>query len=158
MNLDGLSCCVSSCYVMWRRASYPYQFCFIFDLFFFLMIRRPPRSTQSRSSAASDVYKRQDHTWPGVLRDSRLEAARAVAAAGRGGRPRRRLWCLSLIHISEPTRLLSISYAVFCLKKKRQKRKSRKRSEEIIKQETAYDLHKLCIKWEDKVVDTKERW
>ena len=26
---------------------------------FFLRIRRPPRSTQSRSSAASDVYKRQ---------------------------------------------------------------------------------------------------
>src|SRR5450756_3163417 len=31
---------------------------FVF-IFFFLMIRRPPRSTQSRSSAASDVYKRQ---------------------------------------------------------------------------------------------------
>eukprot|EP00658_Telonema_sp_P-2_P037844 TRINITY_DN27208_c0_g1_i2.p1 TRINITY_DN27208_c0_g1~~TRINITY_DN27208_c0_g1_i2.p1 ORF type:complete len:134 (+),score=48.55 TRINITY_DN27208_c0_g1_i2:98-499(+) len=30
---------------------------------------------------------------------------------------------LSLIHISEPTRLLSISYAVFCLKKKKKKRK-----------------------------------
>eukprot|EP00657_Telonema_sp_P-1_P002584 TRINITY_DN15996_c0_g1_i1.p1 TRINITY_DN15996_c0_g1~~TRINITY_DN15996_c0_g1_i1.p1 ORF type:complete len:145 (-),score=49.78 TRINITY_DN15996_c0_g1_i1:29-463(-) len=29
------------------------------SFFFFLMIRRPPRSTQSRSSAASDVYKRQ---------------------------------------------------------------------------------------------------
>ena len=28
-------------------------------LFFFLMIRRPPRSTLDRSSAASDVYKRQ---------------------------------------------------------------------------------------------------
>src|SRR5678815_2622602 len=28
-------------------------------------------------------------------------------------------WKLSLIHISEPTRLLSISYAVFCLKKKK---------------------------------------
>ena len=27
---------------------------------------------------------------------------------------------LSLIHISEPTRLLSISYAVFCLKKKKE--------------------------------------
>ena len=27
--------------------------------FFFLMIRRPPRSTLSSSSAASDVYKRQ---------------------------------------------------------------------------------------------------
>ena len=30
---------------------------------------------------------------------------------------------LSLIHISEPTRLLSISYAVFCLKKKQQQTK-----------------------------------
>ncbi|WP_460366217.1 hypothetical protein, partial [Staphylococcus aureus] len=27
---------------------------------FFLMIRRPPRSTRKESSAASDVYKRQD--------------------------------------------------------------------------------------------------
>src|SRR5450756_646740 len=33
------------------------------------MIRRPPRSTQSRSSAASDVYKRQDYLGPeGVIR------------------------------------------------------------------------------------------
>ena len=31
-------------------------------MFFFLMIRRPPRATQSRSSAASDVYKRQCET------------------------------------------------------------------------------------------------
>ena len=29
-------------------------------VFFFLMIRRPPRSTLDRSSAASDVYKRQE--------------------------------------------------------------------------------------------------
>src|SRR5665213_4015422 len=28
-------------------------------------------------------------------------------------------WCLSLIHISEPTRQAEISYAVFCLKKKK---------------------------------------
>ena len=31
------------------------------------------------------------------------------------------VYALSLIHISEPTRLLSISYAVFCLKKKKMK-------------------------------------
>ena len=31
---------------------------------------------------------------------------------------------LSLIHISEPTRLLSISYAVFCLKKKKMNSKA----------------------------------
>ena len=34
-------------------------FCF-FILFFLLMIRRPRRSTLDRSSAASDVYKRQE--------------------------------------------------------------------------------------------------
>ena len=37
-------------------------------MFFFVMIRRPPRSTQGRSSAASDVYKRQLQLWQvGVL-------------------------------------------------------------------------------------------
>src|SRR5665648_540752 len=34
-----------------------------------------------------------------------------------------RVWALSLIHISEPTRLGMISYAVFCLKKKKKKSK-----------------------------------
>ena len=32
---------------------------FLFEKIFFLMIRRPPRSTRKESSAASDVYKRQ---------------------------------------------------------------------------------------------------
>ena len=31
--------------------------------FFFLIYRRPPRSKQSRSSAASDVYKRQGNDY-----------------------------------------------------------------------------------------------
>eukprot|EP00831_Metopus_contortus_P034695 TRINITY_DN27649_c0_g1_i2.p1 TRINITY_DN27649_c0_g1~~TRINITY_DN27649_c0_g1_i2.p1 ORF type:complete len:118 (-),score=8.25 TRINITY_DN27649_c0_g1_i2:222-575(-) len=34
---------------------------FVYSVFFFLMIRRPPRSTQGVSSAASDVYKRQPY-------------------------------------------------------------------------------------------------
>ena len=34
---------------------------------------------------------------------------------------------LSLIHISEPTRPLYISYAVFCLKKKKKKKKGKKK-------------------------------
>ena len=34
---------------------------------------------------------------------------------------------LSLIHISEPTRLRRISYAVFCLKKKKKKNKKKKK-------------------------------
>ena len=32
-----------------------------------LMIRRPPRSTLDRSSAASDVYKRQVRTIPATI-------------------------------------------------------------------------------------------
>src|SRR5660398_322242 len=38
--------------------------CCLLYLFFFLMIRRPPRSTPLYSSAASDVYKRQVHGDP----------------------------------------------------------------------------------------------
>ena len=86
-------------------------------LFFFLMIRRPPRSTLDRSSAASDVYKRQVHD---------LGAAGAVVGRTKfcvhpapwvlgieavGGTKNPRLDRiialapdLSLIHISEPTR------------------------------------------------------
>src|SRR5674536_381789 len=56
---------------------------------------------------------------------SYCEALREVSAA-RLEIPARRAYpgylYLSLIHISEPTRLLSISYAVFCLKKKKKKK------------------------------------
>src|SRR5678816_4733716 len=47
-------------------------------------------------------------------RDLGCESA-ALLVAERAGH----VGVLSLIHISEPTRLLSISYAVFCLKKKK---------------------------------------
>src|SRR5428012_15095 len=70
---------------------------------------RPPRSTQSRSSAASDVYKRQQY-------DCVRLRLRTLLAFDLGSQ----LWyrngsdhALSLIHISEPTRLGMISYAVF---------------------------------------------
>src|SRR5674536_265216 len=39
------------------------------------MIRRPPRSTLSSSSAASDVYKRQPPPWPGEHEASPSAAA-----------------------------------------------------------------------------------
>src|SRR5450756_561202 len=41
-----------------------------------------------------------------------------------GSVPLKLYTCLSLIHISEPTRLGMISYAVFCLKKKKKKKTS----------------------------------
>eukprot|EP00658_Telonema_sp_P-2_P019197 TRINITY_DN17545_c0_g1_i2.p3 TRINITY_DN17545_c0_g1~~TRINITY_DN17545_c0_g1_i2.p3 ORF type:complete len:108 (+),score=31.45 TRINITY_DN17545_c0_g1_i2:209-532(+) len=46
--------------------------------------------------------------------------AAADLASGDSNDPSAMYRNLSLIHISEPTRLLSISYAVFCLKKKKQ--------------------------------------
>ena len=71
------------------------------------MIRRPPRSTLDRSSAASDVYKRQRQD----------EAIQVVRLLMRGGMNEfhgkhfdfdRLIMApvpkLSLIHISEPTR------------------------------------------------------
>eukprot|EP00831_Metopus_contortus_P077347 TRINITY_DN7237_c0_g1_i1.p1 TRINITY_DN7237_c0_g1~~TRINITY_DN7237_c0_g1_i1.p1 ORF type:complete len:162 (+),score=51.31 TRINITY_DN7237_c0_g1_i1:84-569(+) len=145
--------------------------------FFFLMIRRPPRSTQGVSSAASDVYKRQILDVPNQPGDWVLtneETLRAMKLTEKkyeytsspesdkkhkqehffyeSNKTRRRnsAFCpisrrnktakgskksknqdivisnqyvesLSLIHISEPTRPLYISYAVFCLKKKKKK-------------------------------------
>mgnify|MGYP003381681583 CR=1 FL=1 len=70
----------------------------------FLMIRRPPRSTLDRSSAASDVYKRQGEAgfrddqpqvWSGVGEFPDAICLRGIAGEDEG---------LSLIHISEPTR------------------------------------------------------
>src|SRR5678815_5794319 len=64
-----------------------------------------------------------------VLGDLAPRFATMYAEGGRPSIPPERLLralllqvlYLSLIHISEPTRLLSISYAVFCLKKKKKK-------------------------------------
>src|SRR5665254_17562 len=87
---------------------------------FFLRGCCSPSSTRVRSSAASDVYKRQARAWP-CYYFSNHDLVRHITRF------------LSLIHISEPTRLLSISYAVFCLKKKNkllfQKKKKKKNKE-----------------------------
>src|SRR5678815_5920635 len=71
--------------------------------------------------------------WKGGEKYRSVEQLRAshperlITHAVKGMVPKNRLGrvlltkLLSLIHISEPTRLLSISYAVFCLKKKKKK-------------------------------------
>ena len=45
------------------------------------MIRRPPRSTQSRSSAASDVYKRQARNYTQLIPTPRYHALKAIVAS-----------------------------------------------------------------------------
>ena len=59
-----------------------------FTFVFFLMIRRPPRSTLDRSSAASDVYKRQARGGGPVLRGPADDATRVVPPASGLGRTR----------------------------------------------------------------------
>ena len=68
------------------------------------MIRRPPRSTLDRSSAASDVYKRQA-TWGEPI--TTLGVAPTGSYAYKDGSVQKgsgKVYTLSLIHISEPTR------------------------------------------------------
>ena len=71
---------------------------------FFLMMRRPPRSTQSRSSAASDVYKRQVPVGEGYIGPVAVADVRGVPPAGVDIMAGVAVRGLSLIHISEPTR------------------------------------------------------
>ena len=74
-----------------------------FYVFFFLMIRRPPRSTLDRSSAASDVYKRQD-----VMIDIDFGVNSTIEIHNNSLTGTVSILnndvSLSLIHISEPTR------------------------------------------------------
>src|SRR5438034_9519299 len=82
-----------------------------FSFFFFLMIRRPPRSTLFPYTDALPIYRRT--TSPPR---SRLRACR------------RRRRCRGRRRDRKSTRLNSshtvISYAVFCLKKKKKKEKN----------------------------------
>src|SRR3546814_5710123 len=99
--------------------------------FFFLMIRRPPRSTRTdtlfpyptlfRSLAGriTTELREQDHAHsvsgggarPGSGRHGRGARSRAAGAGG----------YRSEEHTSELQSLMRISYAVFCLKKKKNK-------------------------------------
>src|SRR5450756_688117 len=75
-------------------------------------VPRPRYAVMEAEPAAADACGRAAPTRP----------MRTVSPAMRSRRPGLlseygRVWDLSLIHISEPTRLGMISYAVFCLKK-----------------------------------------
>src|SRR5450759_4131323 len=82
-------------YVSWRRMA---------------LVRRDGL-TQAATASGPQGHRRR----AGILRRPTHERGGLVVAQPRTDRT------LALIHISEPTRLGMISYAVFCLKKKKQK-------------------------------------
>ena len=68
------------------------------------MIRRPPRSTLDRSSAASDVYKRQGQYYAYYPDSTSSSIDKKNVRDGHYTVWSPTIWMLSLIHISEPTR------------------------------------------------------
>src|SRR3546814_8140528 len=97
------------------------------------MIRRPPRSTRTdtlfpyttlfrspRRAAGGALYRRGRAIGPG-RRAGGEPAAQALAAQGRGHPQDRR--ARSEEHTSELQSLMRISYAVFCLKKKKKRQR-----------------------------------
>src|SRR3546814_8142307 len=97
-----------------------------FILFFFLRIRRPPRSTRTDTLFPYTTLFRSR---------SRHASSRLMSSAGRSPKPpicpRR-----SEEHTSELQSLMRISYAVFCLKKKKK--------QNITKKHTIYSETKEC--------------
>src|SRR3546814_3374112 len=97
---------------------------------FFLMIRRPPRSTRTdtllpyttlfRSLALRDERKFTNQPGPGV---TKKKARPNNAYNARSSSPSNHVvwpsWARSEEHTSELQSLMRISYAVFCLKKKK---------------------------------------
>src|SRR3546814_18032795 len=84
--------------------------CSVFLFFFFLMIRRPPRST------------RTDTLFPYTTLFRSRTSSRASWPPTASRRSRRRGASRSEEHTSELQSLMRISYAVFCLKKKKIKK------------------------------------
>src|SRR3546814_10745549 len=92
-------------------------------IFFVLMIRRPPRSTRTDTLFPyTTLFRSASPTGrAGVYASCALAPARPGAPACRGRRVARRAERRSEEHTSELQSLMRISYAVFCLKKKKKK-------------------------------------
>src|SRR3546814_7099469 len=86
-------------------------------IFFFLMIRRPPRSTRTDTLFPYTTLFRSIRHTAIQSRASRIRRSRSSPAnSATCGR--------SEEHTSELQSLMRISYAVFCLKKKKNKKKT----------------------------------
>src|SRR3546814_8672917 len=112
------------------------------SLFFFLMIRRPPRSTRTdtlfpyttlfRSSDAlrqGDISAARDRLAaascePGEVREIDPGKAADILFSALPAEGRRVLQARSEEHTSELQSLMRISYAVFCLKKKKKRQET----------------------------------
>src|SRR6184192_4826109 len=93
---------------------------FILVFFFFLMIRRPPRSTRRLTLFPYTTLFRPPAARPDPRARGRPHLSRGAGAERR-----------SEEHTSELQSPIDISYAVFCLKKKKKKIKKKKKNKKI---------------------------
>src|SRR3546814_10484890 len=97
----------------------------MFCVFFFLRIRRPPRSTRTDTLFPYTTLFRSPEIERAAQREFGIERRRlvdqrdALAAQGRPGGGAQQPCRRSEEHTSELQSLMRISYAVFCLKKKK---------------------------------------
>src|SRR3546814_4971043 len=125
----------------------------LFSFFFFLMIRRPPRSTRTDTLFPyTTLFRSEQHgqaaagfcrpveyqlrlfRHPDRLRAAKCEYEPHLPVAGR-----------SEEHTSELQSLMRISYAVFCLKKKKQIHTSNKslyNKKKTVQHYTDYYMHR----------------
>src|SRR3546814_2126266 len=123
------------------------------------MVRRPPRSTRTdtlfpyttlfRSQFGSERFDREPRNMFGELKGVRPDVAEAAAEPGARGigapfgllvavridRPTER----SEEHTSELQSLMRISYAVFCLKKKKNNKHTKRKSKQRIQTHESQD-------------------
>ena len=90
----------------------------LLSLFFFLMIRRPPRSTLDRASAASDVYKRQMRGTPADLSLNTVVASKKLLEAVADTRRAVRLVPVSYTHLRAHETVLDLVCRLLLEKKK----------------------------------------
>src|SRR3546814_2452105 len=108
---------------------------YVLCLFFFcLIIRRPPRSTRTATLFPyTTLFRSQGPRRPPRRRGAELAQQRRGGAArrqaGRGRRPGQA--DRSEEHTSELQSLMRISYAVFCLKKKKNTKKTNSTSTQV---------------------------
>src|SRR3546814_9257116 len=106
----------------------------MFLFFFFLMIRRPPRSTRTDTLFPYTTLFRSTAPPAGRSRSSWRPVHRPQSSRARCRRSR------SEEHTSELQSLMRISYAVFCLKKKKDTTEKKTQLNQTQKQKTKNNI------------------
>src|SRR3546814_2298126 len=104
------------------------SFCLLLFIFFFLMIRRPPRSTRTDTLFPYTTLFRSVPAGVAELVDA-LDLGSSIARCG-GSSPFART-SRSEEHTSELQSLMRISYAVFCLKKKKKQTRKKHQTKDM---------------------------